>query len=238
MVSGALQLRRAARRLGVAIAVPNGLKDRTDRRFWNATDACCDFDKQAPDDVAAVRRLVRRVRKRRAIHKGRIAVLGYSNGAFMAHRLACDASDLVGYAIAISGSNWKTPEGHCKPKQPVAILQMHGLDDRVVPFKGGKVLGRKDMPLHASAPASVAFWAKHNGCTATRRETTRHVYFPVNRQSHTGCKATTELWAVKGVGHSLGLSLRTIERLLKRLNFGKNAGAKTPTDKSGLPRRK
>src|SRR4051794_29071828 len=37
---------------GLLLAAPDGtLEHQSDRRFWNATDACCDFEGQGVDDV-------------------------------------------------------------------------------------------------------------------------------------------------------------------------------------------
>src|SRR5579859_800710 len=37
---------------GFFYVAPNGLFDKDDKRYWNATDACCDFANSGVDDVA------------------------------------------------------------------------------------------------------------------------------------------------------------------------------------------
>src|SRR5688572_5987539 len=37
---------------GMIVAAPDGLVDDTGRRFWNAVEACCDFQQRGVDDMA------------------------------------------------------------------------------------------------------------------------------------------------------------------------------------------
>ena len=39
---------------GFALAFPDGTRDSSGRRFWNATDACCNFENTPVDDVAYI----------------------------------------------------------------------------------------------------------------------------------------------------------------------------------------
>ena len=64
----------------------------------------------------------------------RIGVVGYSNGGFMAHRLACDASDLV-TKCQLAGTSWAQLE-RCAPTNPVSILQVHGTWDMITRYEG------------------------------------------------------------------------------------------------------
>ena len=62
------------------LAMPDGLVDSNGRRFWNATDACCDFDGVGVDDVAYVRWILDDVASRMPIDPARVYVVGHSNG--------------------------------------------------------------------------------------------------------------------------------------------------------------
>ena len=62
---------------------------------------------------------------------GRIAVVGFSNGAMMAYRLACARPDLVDTVGVLSGT-LEIPR--CDGK--IKALALHGLKDKVVPFSG------------------------------------------------------------------------------------------------------
>src|SRR5262249_21361628 len=67
-------------------AFPDGLLDQDGVRFWNATDACCDFYGTGVDDVAYLDAVIDDVEDRFNVDPQRIFVSGFSNGGFMAHR--------------------------------------------------------------------------------------------------------------------------------------------------------
>src|SRR6187551_2001146 len=56
-----LELAPAADERGVLYAYPNGTRDSRGDRFWNATDACCDFDRRGVDDVRYLTNLVNEI---------------------------------------------------------------------------------------------------------------------------------------------------------------------------------
>jgi polyhydroxybutyrate depolymerase len=69
---GVAELARARR---FAYAAPDGSFDSKQRRFWNATDACCNLDRQAVDHVADLGRLIAAARAHPGIDPDRIYVL-------------------------------------------------------------------------------------------------------------------------------------------------------------------
>ena len=75
---------------GFLLLLPDGLLDPLNRRFWNATDACCNFFASTTDDSAYVRGLIEEVRAQYVVDDLRIFVTGHSNGGFMSYRMACD----------------------------------------------------------------------------------------------------------------------------------------------------
>lgn len=42
-------------KVGYVFAVPNGIKNKEGKRFWNASRFCCNFDPQEVDDVAYIK---------------------------------------------------------------------------------------------------------------------------------------------------------------------------------------
>src|SRR5688572_27262361 len=75
---------------GFLLATPDGTRDRLGNRFWNATDACCDFFRSGVDDVAYIDAVIDDIAAKYPVDPARVFVAGHSNGAFMAHRYACD----------------------------------------------------------------------------------------------------------------------------------------------------
>lgn len=186
-------------------ATPDGTKDSVGNRFWNATDACCNFDGSKVDDVAYVNAVIDDVQKKYNVDPKRVYLVGHSNGAFMSHRLACDSSARIAAIVALAGDVW-ADSGKCNPTSPVAILQIHGTADAVIAYGGGK---NGALPPYPPATASVATWAQKNGCSGNPVGGA-----PVDLEavllgpetttaSYGGCKAggATELWTIVGGSH-------------------------------------
>src|SRR5262245_24986661 len=55
---GVFRMHEIATAKGFIVLAPDGTPDRTGKRFWNATDTCCDFDGTNVDDVAYLTGLV------------------------------------------------------------------------------------------------------------------------------------------------------------------------------------
>jgi polyhydroxybutyrate depolymerase len=70
-------------------------------------------------------------------------VVGYSNGARMAYRVACDDPGLFdGYAM-VKGE----PTPGCDMRQPVTILQIASVDDPEVPYQPGDHGSVESLPV-------------------------------------------------------------------------------------------
>jgi polyhydroxybutyrate depolymerase len=140
----------------------SGHVDSRGATYWNATEACCDFEGKRPDDVGAIVRLVDERVKRGDVDPKRVYLVGFSNGAFLAERVACDHADKIAAVVAIGGAG----PARCTPSSPVALLDVHGRDDDVVPVDGG-ALGA-GLPRLARVPAAkeaLATWGRVDGCT-------------------------------------------------------------------------
>ncbi len=96
----------AAPQGGFVYATPDGTIDGDGNRFWNATDACCNFDRRTVDDVAYLSSVIADIQGQLAIDPKRIAVVGHSNGGFMSYRMACERSDLVGAVVSLAGATF------------------------------------------------------------------------------------------------------------------------------------
>ena len=86
------------------------------------------------DDVGFLRRLLARVAADFDVDDDRFYVSGFSNGAMMAHRFACEASELITAAALVGGR--VEPGFECTPSRPTPLLQINGGADEVVPFDG------------------------------------------------------------------------------------------------------
>jgi polyhydroxybutyrate depolymerase len=161
----ALSLEAFADRHAFALAYPDGTMDSRGKRFWNATDACCDFDRSGVDDVGYVRWLLDDVASRVPIDSKRVYVIGHSNGAFLAQRLACDLSTRVAAAVSMNGAAWKDAS-RCTPTEPVSVLAIVGSADPAIRPGGGTVF---DLPVppYPSAAETIALWSAKDHCAGT-----------------------------------------------------------------------
>lgn len=194
---------------GIFTIAPVGTPDETGQSFWSGTDACCDFYDSGLDDVAYLGELITDIMSEYAIDPKRVWVIGHSNGAFMANRLACERADLVAAVVSMAGANFKDP-GRCQPSEPVSLLQYHGTEDATIAYLGGATThGDGEKVPYPAAEASVAQWAALNGCdTTTTAEGTLDLDGTVPGEeaevvAHTGCPdgIDTRLWRGVGSGH-------------------------------------
>lgn len=194
----------------VIVAYPDGTEYKDGNRFWNATDACCGTGRTPPDDVAYLTAVVHDVEKRYHVDPKQVFVVGHSNGAFMAHRLACDRADVFAAAVSLAGAQW-LDVSHCKPSRPIAVAQVHGDADGTIQYGGGSNL-QADGSLvpYPSAQQTVADWAKLDGCTGALVDTGKTLDLETTLAGnetkvsrYDGCPAgiAVELWTIQGGSH-------------------------------------
>ena len=75
----------AAAQRGFLYAYPDGTFDSGGNRFWNATDACCDFDRTGVADVAYLTDVITEIRAHSRSIRNASYLLGHSNGGFMSY---------------------------------------------------------------------------------------------------------------------------------------------------------
>ena len=192
-------------------AVPAGTRSPEGRRFWNATGACCNFHDLPVDDVRYLAAVIDDAVSRAPVDSQKVAVIGFSNGGFMAHRLACELDDRVDAIASIAGSTFLDPE-RCQPESTVTVIQIHGDRDDIVPYLGGHTLGRPNTTPHPSAVDTVSRWGEHNGCDSATPEVARRDLEPNLAGAETqvtrfpNCRAgAVELWTVRGGTHFVAL---------------------------------
>jgi polyhydroxybutyrate depolymerase len=192
----------------VLVVSPAGNANPDGNYFWNATDACCDLFGAKPDDDAYLTHVVEQIKARYNVDPKRVFLIGHSNGAFMALRMACNHADVFAAAISIAGAQVASADA-CKPSQPVSVLQIHGDADDTIAYEGG-VLRQHDgtAVAYPSAAATVAAWAKLDGCgDATEPEAAIDLdgngSAETTRVKHVTCPAglDTELWTVPKGSH-------------------------------------
>jgi polyhydroxybutyrate depolymerase len=154
---------RLADRRNFLVAYPTAAGSRP---FWNVSGQM----PGKPDDVAYLRKVIKTLTGSAACaDPGHVGVTGVSNGGGMSARMACDAADLLAAAAPVAGGYSTLPD--CHPRRPLAILEIHGLRDEVVPYSGKS-------PDHAGAVGPfLDAWRKRDRChgRADRRKPAANV---------------------------------------------------------------
>ncbi|HEY7969597.1 MAG TPA: alpha/beta fold hydrolase [Candidatus Limnocylindrales bacterium] len=216
-----LHLGKLAEERGFLYAYPDGTKDAVGNRFWNATDACCNFDRIDVDDAAYLDGVITETEAMLSVDPKRIDLVGHSNGGFMSYRYACAHADRVAAVISLAGATFGNA-ADCAPVAPVAVLQIHGTADDTVGYYGGSLSGLgsgRPVSPYPGAEATVATWSRYDGCDAAPVATGEHVDVDADISSgvdpaeatiarSSGCKpgGAVELWTIPGGGHAPNLS--------------------------------
>jgi polyhydroxybutyrate depolymerase len=188
---------------GFAVAYPNGtgrvrLLSGKGAYTWNAGRCCGSAMDNRIDDVAFIRAMVEEIARELPIDRRRIYAVGISNGAMMAYRLACEASDIFAAIGAVAGP---LVTERCAPSNPVSVIHIHGTEDAYVPELGG--VGRKWRGLsYPSVHDTISFWVAGDGCKGTPR---RSQPVPgVQLLEYDGCSGGTAVayHSVEGGGHA------------------------------------
>jgi polyhydroxybutyrate depolymerase len=80
----------------------------------------------------------------------RIYVAGFSLGAVMAGRMACQHADRIAAAAIVAGAPWVGQA--CAPSQPVSILIIHGTGDGTLRYSGAEQLAGTWRDLDSCPP--------------------------------------------------------------------------------------
>ena len=205
-------------------AAPDGAMSNLKAQYWNASKACCDFDRAHPDHVGMLRRALAKAKTHRNVDPARIYLVGFSNGGFFAHRAACEIEDVAAIA-SIAGAGPAEGEA-CAPTHSVRVLEVHGDADKAVRYEGGRVLDKAFAPTHPGARATVDGWALREGCSGAPSSAGAIDFEDKIEGAETtvlrfsGCKAPVELWTVKGGTHYLASTKKGIEAVWSFLDRG------------------
>jgi len=153
------------------VAAPEGTKDSKGRTFWNASEACCNKERRDIDDSSYLRHLIETIESTYNIDPASIHIAGYSNGGFMAHRMACDHPDKVASISSFAGAALLDLRS-CKTKGATHILQIHGTHDAVIFYGGGFAMNdvNKQPSPYPSALHSVSMWVGQHGGSMVPQE--------------------------------------------------------------------
>lgn len=174
------------------VAYPEGSGN---RKSWNGGECCGEAMIKKVDDVGFSRAVINDVETLVNIDRSRVFATGFSNGAIMAYRLACDMAD----QIAAIGPVAAAPATHsCSPTRPVSVIHFHGDADKLNPIEGGKGTGTTEfMPVEDG----ISLWRDLDGCMARAQESTEE---NIIHRVYAPCQENTaiELYKILGGEHA------------------------------------
>jgi polyhydroxybutyrate depolymerase len=206
MAEGYFKLTAESDRRGFLYAMPDGTRDTAGNRFWNATEACCDFYHLDVDDSGYLHRLLDTVKSRYPVDSRRVYLIGHSNGGFMAYRMACEHATEITAIVSLAGAAADDP-ARCTPARPVSVLQIHGTADQTISFGGGTNEGQP----YPSVTETLGLWRHLDGCSDLASTAAPPIDVDANLPGPettvttylTGCRDGTRvvLWSIADGGH-------------------------------------
>ncbi|MGH3425363.1 MAG: alpha/beta hydrolase family esterase [Nocardioidaceae bacterium] len=188
---------RMAQQHGWVVAFPQGRAYNGGVRAWNAGSCCGGAPRAHTDDVQFLAKVAATLVDRYQVNANRVFYTGFSNGAMLGYRIACqEHQPFAGFAV-LSG----TLVSRCAETSGAPLLAINGVRDRTVPFAGSRWdahLRTRLMPVtHA-----VRLVATRNGCRqlARRPAADRRL----RTLAATGCPSggSVQLVTVRGLGHA------------------------------------
>ena len=156
--------------------IPQGLRYSNGNLGWNAYGPV----NYPVAELPFVERLINRLTTMFCVDARRIYASGVSNGANMVNYLSCrSAARLIAAVAPVAGPMYGQDDGPCAPPRPVPILDIHSVNDPLVPY-GGLPSPPNQYPL-PSVSAWLRGWARLDHCrkgptarTVATGQTLRH----------------------------------------------------------------
>ena len=177
------------------VVYPNGSGDGS-ALSWNANGCCGYAVSNNVDEAAFIRQIIADLGTLARIDPKRTYAAGFSNGARLSYRLACEMSDTFAAVAPVAGALITEP---CQPGQAVSVINFQGLIDNVVPYAGGGVIPSTGKPF-PPAEQSIAAWVQLDGCENTPKVDQTAIF---THTAYSACRngSAVELYAVKSMGH-------------------------------------
>jgi polyhydroxybutyrate depolymerase len=201
------QLSAKADRAGFAVAYPSSENNNSGHSNWDIfyNDLTFTNFPTPPDDVGFLRGLIQTLQANLHPDPKKIYVAGFSSGAFMAHRVGVQLSDLVAAVAAVEGSLHAALAGDNRnvppALAPVSVLILHGSADSSIPYCGEV----SSSSTTASQDETFNYWtgAQANSCSTVNTSAALCVSgqpSSVTLKDATGCRANAEVKIYQLIG--------------------------------------
>ncbi|MAT40283.1 MAG: hypothetical protein CL946_11845 [Ectothiorhodospiraceae bacterium] len=192
---------------GFLAVYPEGIGPTTGGGYTWADGRGTSADKLGIDDIAFIEKLLDVLESEYKIDSERIYLSGFSNGGFLASRIACENNERFA-AIALAGSTLDVVQFHtCSPTRPIPILVLTGNIDPLVPYEGGAMNG--NVPDIVSSMQIVKYYIMNNNCSNVADSADLPDIDPSENSTVTvltytdcECEATVVHYRINGGGHT------------------------------------
>jgi polyhydroxybutyrate depolymerase len=150
-------------------------------------------DPSQVDDVQYASDVLDDALQKVCVDERKVYATGFSGGARMTSRLACNLSDRIAAIAPVSGIRWTAP---CNGRA-VPIVTFHGLADPQNTYAG---MARDEWV--ESVEDAVEGWANHNGCDEARDEAPEVNLVSVYSYGNCTDGADVVLYRIAGLGHT------------------------------------
>lgn len=162
------------------------------------------YASETRDDVGFLSALLDTVSLHYNVDSNRIYSTGFSMGAFMSNRLACELSDRIAAIASVAGTIGNEIKNTCNPDAIIPVLHIHSTDDETVAYTNNN--------WGMDAVDNVNFWISNNNCN-TDADTTDYTnvandnYVSQRLLYAEGDSASeVEFYHLEGPGHVWGFS--------------------------------
>ena len=157
-----VRFEESANPLGYAVVYVTGAPNPTDRTSSNGWNS--DINPDGNNDTGFLKALAEYLQDEYSLDKSRTYAAGFSNGAFMMHRLAMEADGTFSALVSVSGMMQENVWNSRSSSNNVSFFQITGSKDDVVPKNSDGTA------KYTSAPPIedvMTYWADSNGAVLT-----------------------------------------------------------------------
>jgi polyhydroxybutyrate depolymerase len=148
------------------------------------------------NDVGFIEVLIDTLNTSYSIDLERVYAVGWSNGGFMAYKLACQLSHRFAAIAVVSGLISTNTVAECNPLRPIPIVHIHGTRNKRIPFEGANGWESVDQTLD--------FWTKFNACGKTEttilEDSDQTDDLSVEKVSYSDCKNNSNVTFFRNIG--------------------------------------
>ncbi|HOJ05780.1 MAG TPA: PHB depolymerase family esterase [Bacteroidota bacterium] len=201
------RLNPVSNRYGFVAVYPEGIAPSGIGGFAWADGRGTSADNLGIDDVGFVNTLIEALSRSYALDTTRVYLAGFSNGGFLAQRIACEANARFAAIASLCGTIDVIQFPRCRPSRPIPMFLLAGTRDPLVPYGGGAMQG--NVPDVISSDEIFQFWIDNNRCrkridslTFPDTDPTDSSTVSVFEYQDCDCNANVQHVRVDGGGHT------------------------------------